>query len=577
MEPKTQLYAHRGNVFRLRFLPEKAWQITDIRAGRAVLSLPEEAYGLPVTQWVLPEGRSFPAVTGLEFSSSLKEVRLWNGAFPSLKEISVPEGSPFFALGTMLLSDGNRDGTRKNYLKTLFGSVDEYYQRRYKDPVFLRLLYVFGGGEKASLTLPACVRSIAASAFAGTSCREILCESPDLVLEEGALTGCAWEEENEYLASRDTLIALTKPVKDLSLREGITRLGPASFSRFCPGSLSLDALSGSPGRFPRESAGVLQSLTLRDPEAELNMDWLLALPGLSHLTLPPGHVLYQSREGMVYDREGKTLLYCPRAYEKEKLLLPPGTVSIGREAFQGCQNPRWAQTPPSLEVIGERAFQGSGLTRLFLSPGLRMIREEALKDTSLSSLTLPPTVTGLGEGSLLGIRSLTLTEGTGKGLLEALYGGHSAMALPHAVWLTVLSREGEPSYLYLPRYLTLPGRRALREAWEGSRIDYGAYALAARYATQEEEKLLMSLLLALQAGEETAGKHRDLAREKDLGVLLLEKGPEGLFLKYVKSAFMSPAEAEALLSLCNDRGRTDLIGYLLACRGSSPTDSSFSL
>ena len=70
--------------------------------------------------------------------------------------------------------------------------------------------------------------------------------------------------------------------------------------------------------------------------------------------------------------------------------------TFGDYLFAGCQQLKSVKTPANLISIGERVFEGSGLTSIDLNSGLETIKYGAFWFTKLSSITIPNTVTAIG-------------------------------------------------------------------------------------------------------------------------------------------------------------------------------------
>ena len=70
--------------------------------------------------------------------------------------------------------------------------------------------------------------------------------------------------------------------------------------------------------------------------------------------------------------------------------------TFGDYLFAGCQQLKSVKTPANLISIGERVFEGSGLTNIDLNSGLETIKYGAFWFTKLSSITIPNTVTAIG-------------------------------------------------------------------------------------------------------------------------------------------------------------------------------------
>ena len=82
---------------------------------------------------------------------------------------------------------------------------------------------------------------------------------------------------------------------------------------------------------------------------------------------------------------------------------------IGNQAFDGCSSLTSLTLPSSVTSIGSSAFSGcSGLTSLTLPSSVTSIGESAFRGcSSLASLTLPSSVTSIGKSAFSGCSGLT--------------------------------------------------------------------------------------------------------------------------------------------------------------------------
>ena len=109
----------------------------------------------------------------------------------------------------------------------------------------------------------------------------------------------------------------------------------------------------------------------------------------------------------------------------EEIVIPEGVVKLGTQAFEQCEALRSVTLPSTLEWIGGSAFAGckalnglvlpenvkyigneifrgcESLTEINLPEGLEEIGENAFRDTAITHLTIPSTVTRMREQSWL--------------------------------------------------------------------------------------------------------------------------------------------------------------------------------
>ena len=112
---------------------------------------------------------------------------------------------------------------------------------------------------------------------------------------------------------------------------------------------------------------------------------------------------------------------------------------IGDYAFFGCSRLTSLTLPPGVTEIGDYAFCGSGLTSLTLPSSVTKIGDYAFRDCSgLTSLTLPSDVTEIGNAAFegcSGLASLTLPSGVTKISYSAFFhcSGLTSLTLPSGV------------------------------------------------------------------------------------------------------------------------------------------------
>ena len=219
---------------------------------------------------------------------------------------------------------------------------------------------------------------------------------------------------------------------------------------------------------------------------------------------------YKAIDGILYSADGAELFLCPAAKQEAEIL--PGTVSIGRYAFAGCHSITSLHTPSSVRLLASYAFFAmpaleqvtidSGLERLgylnqysvFASckklkrvqlpdsllsisdaafdgceslseisfpAHLQMIGNRAFSKTSLSKVTLPASITGLGPESFTGLCGASMVSVTfdaryhiPSGLLQAFLLAATLLAatVPNE-YLVSFYDQNTGRVFYLPKVL----------------------------------------------------------------------------------------------------------------------------
>ena len=92
----------------------------------------------------------------------------------------------------------------------------------------------------------------------------------------------------------------------------------------------------------------------------------------------------------------------------KSIAIPDGVVSIGYSAFSSCSSFTDLVIPDSVTSMGESVFSYcTSLTNLTLGSGLTAIPQYGFGNGNLKSITIPNTITQLGQYSLYNNRSLT--------------------------------------------------------------------------------------------------------------------------------------------------------------------------
>ena len=173
----------------------------------------------------------------------------------------------------------------------------------------------------------------------------------------------------------------------------------------------------------------LQKYSISDEGVELdNAESAFAgCTSLLSINVVAGNASYKSVDGILYSKDGKSLLCCPAAktFEGGKLTVVAGTQAIAPGAFIDCEGVAEVDIPNTVNLIGECAFYGvesleavsfagGSLADLTIgkyafsecvalsSVGIKDSRLVTLSDnafagcTSLESFELPATVTSVG-------------------------------------------------------------------------------------------------------------------------------------------------------------------------------------
>ena len=129
---------------------------------------------------------------------------------------------------------------------------------------------------------------------------------------------------------------------------------------------------------------------------------------LENITVDPDNSFYTSEDGVLFDKNMKTLLYCPRG-KSGIYTVPTGVTNIDAYAFCRCNQLESIIISESIVDIGYSAFNNcTNLTSIIISDSVTSIGNWAFSNcTSLTSITIPKSVTSIGECIFLYCNNLT--------------------------------------------------------------------------------------------------------------------------------------------------------------------------
>lgn len=149
------------------------------------------------------------------------------------------------------------------------------------------------------------------------------------------------------------------------------------------------------------------------------------------------HPVYGLIDGVLYDKQTRTLHTCIPAMCPRRFLIPEGILAIGDRAFSGCEGlaeiriPQGLETiggyafsrceglgavelPQSVTSIGTAAFFSSGIARVNLPEGLAVLGDHAFAlCQNLQSVSLPSSLRCIAGSTFLhsGLNNCTFAEG----------------------------------------------------------------------------------------------------------------------------------------------------------------------
>lgn len=105
---------------------------------------------------------------------------------------------------------------------------------------------------------------------------------------------------------------------------------------------------------------------------------VFANSGVTAFSLDSDNPYYSLRDGILYSKDGKTLIAYPEKKVSSEIKVLNGVNTLGASAFYGAEITK-VILPESTEVIGDACFYSSTLKEIYIASGLKTIGKAAFK------------------------------------------------------------------------------------------------------------------------------------------------------------------------------------------------------
>lgn len=170
-----------------------------------------------------------------------------------------------------------------------------------------------------------------------------------------------------------------KSIKSVDIKDVVTHIGALAFNYF--GSLTDVTISNtvrSIGKGAFFETG-LTNVVIPDSVTSIGFDALLSCRNLQKIEVSSGNKKYMSIDGILYDKDQKTLIACPGG-RKTDVTVPNTVTRIEAYAFENCWNIKNITLSENIKHIYLGAFWNcGGLISITIPAGITFIESDAFK------------------------------------------------------------------------------------------------------------------------------------------------------------------------------------------------------
>jgi len=242
--------------------------------------------------------------------------------------------------------------------------------------------YMFAKTKLSTITLPANLTEIGASAFRYSAITEIVVPDQVKVIGKSAFYGCGRLKKATLPGSLDEVpdecFMMASNLEYVTIGEGTKVIGESAF-RYIP---------QSSGSSPTKVNTKLRDVRIPSTVTTIK-DCAFMFSGIETVTIPEGVVNF-----------GATLFYDCKRLRKVVMKGVPADGVLPDETFAGCSALAELELPEGLKVIGKNALYQIATPTLSLPSSIKELRDGALSGCEARSLVIPEGVETLGDGAL---------------------------------------------------------------------------------------------------------------------------------------------------------------------------------
>ena len=257
-------------------------------------------------------------------------------------------------------------------------------------------VYNKGFSGVVKITIPASVTSIGDSAFYDCeSLTDLLIPNSITYIDRYAFANCSSLTHisipNQITSINNGTFSGCKNLQSVEIPNSVTSIGRYAFS----GCSLLDDISIPEGvtsidDWAFSGCESLSSITIPESIASIGYDAFGQCYSLRDIYVSPRHQKYASIDGVLFDKDSRTLIQYPAGKTDEEYMIPDGIEQISPYAFDGCVSLHSVVIPDSIMAIGNSAFyRCASLERILIPETVSRIGNLAFSRSGLKSIEIP--------------------------------------------------------------------------------------------------------------------------------------------------------------------------------------------
>jgi hypothetical protein len=244
----------------------------------------------------------------------------------------------------------------------------------------------YGCTNLASVTLPGNITSLSRAVFYGcSSLTNAVFSEGVLNIPDAAFGNCVSLERIDLPSTvtniGEAAFSTCSRLQAIKIPGRVSSVGPYAFY-YCTSLNSASISNGVQvlGAHAFEGCVSLLSLSIPATVGTIGTGLMADCDGLEAISVDPLNGKFQTVDGILLDKPGKTLLQYPPG-RGGTYSIPNSVARVGDFAFFGCGRLEGITTPTSVTAIGESAFDGcSALTNLFIPASVTSIGPLAFRN-----------------------------------------------------------------------------------------------------------------------------------------------------------------------------------------------------